>query len=157
MPQDRRNVIVVVSLIAAMTAGAQLLRWFEPSTPQWTSATELSAETGAPIEDVTIEFAADDTTLAPEQVDCVVYPDRSYTWSPRGSHLRLVVRGTADGSLPREQGETLLAILGGLCRDQNLPLDRIRLAPDSDVRSFPDLPRQAHDLRALLDRKGLAN
>jgi hypothetical protein len=108
---NTRNARVVACLILAMTAGARVLLWLEP-TPTVSGQFRLTAEGGPPVEEVTIEYAQPGELPFPEAA-CLIWPDGRREGDQLGPRVRLVVVGS-DGPLPDEQKQSLLTALGSL-------------------------------------------
>lgn len=158
MNTDIRNSKVVASLIVAMTAGAGLLLWMEPTPASANPPAALTALEGSIVENVTIQFAMPGEVDRPA-IDVVLKPDGTVEAAqPAGTELRLVVVG-ADSpkelNLPQEQQRTLLTTLMRVAETQRGREVRVHLDPTSDAKLVPQLPPQAHDLRRLLALKGL--
>ncbi len=151
MPPLSRNAKVVVSLVTSVSLGAGVLLSTEPEFRQWAVP---PCDPQSPPSEVQIAWVPPERPLDPNRYDCLIYPDREPLWQPRGPRLHVAVVGTGQDRLPREQVRRLLAVLGGL-RRIGLDLSAFELEPESDVRLHPDLPPQAHDLCALLTRKGI--
>ncbi len=151
MPPLSRNAKVVVSLLISVSLGTGVLLSTEPQMRQWAVPPWNPQR---PPSAVRIAYIPPEQTPEPEQYDCLIYPDREPLWRPRGAELQVAVVGSSEDRLPREQVRRLLAVLGGL-RRIGLDLSAFRLDPRSDVRLNPDLPPQAHELCALLTRKGI--
>ena len=147
-----RNTKVLAALIAAMTFGAAFLLWLEPPAPGWSSSTLLMAESTSAVSEVRIECATDAAAVG--QADCVVLPDGTCRWQPRGEQITLLVLAD-EGGLSDQQALTLLAVLGTLAERHGLDLKNVWLHPASDARLHPELPLAAHDLCRLLVRKGI--
>ena len=148
-----RNAKVVVALVTSVSLGTGVLLSTEPQVRQWSSP-PWDPNLPSPPRSVEIAYIAPESSLELASFDCVIYPDREPLWQPRGQTLRVGVVGTGDPQVPREQARRLLAILGGL-RRIGLDVPDFQLAPASDARLHPELPPQAHDLCALLTRKGI--
>jgi hypothetical protein len=155
MAGDKRNTVMVASLIGSMTLGAGLLLWLEPATPGWSPGTLLMAESVRAIEDVRVEYAPPGAVIEPGKHDGLVQADGACEWRPRGPRIRLAVVGSESERLPQAQAKTLLAIFGSMEQRHGLELERVWLDPASDARLHPELPAQAHDLCRLLVRKGI--
>lgn len=148
-----RNAKVVVTLVISVSLGTGVLLSTEPEVRQWSSP-PWDPRLASPPRSVEIAYIAPQDDPEPAGYDCVIYPDREPLWRPTGQRVRVGVVGTDDPRLPREQARRLLAVLGGL-RRIGLDVLEFQLAPGSDARLHPELPPQAHDLCALLTRKGI--
>jgi len=137
-----------------MTAGVTLLLWLEPAAPGWSRTTLLMAESARAVESVQIEYLAPGAPGAASDYDCLVMPGGQCVWRPSGPQVRLAVVGS-DGPMPEAQARQLLAVFGNLTQRHGLDLGRVWLHPGSDARLHPELPVAAHDLCALLVRKGV--
>jgi hypothetical protein len=162
MTADQRNTAVVVALVLSLTAGIGVLTWLEPERPEWQQAPLLMAQDDLALTELTVHFAADRAALAALEIDendglCVVYADEPPKWWSGGPHVSVVVVGAGgwDTPMSRQQQEWLLGALGSLVQPVGLEHVRVRLARGSDVSLTSDLPQQAVDLRALLERKML--
>lgn len=156
MKADNRNTTVVVCLVLAMTAGARILLWLEPGSSENTAAAPLTAADGTPVEDVVISLALPGD-IDQGATDCLVWPDGKCEWQARGTHVRMVVVGSAerDSALPEAQKRNLLAALGSMTQARGWALVPVRLDSASDVRCNSTLSQQAADLYALLADKGI--
>jgi hypothetical protein len=166
MTAGKRNTSVVAALIISMTAGAAVLRGLElrlvPGKPNFKGSTLLMAEQGMRVREVEVSYVPrwEDLPTAgidPEGDDsvCVVDSDGRAHWAQRGPRIQLVVIGTDNETLASVQRRALLGALGTLNQASGVDLVPVHLAAGSDVRVNPDLPAQARDLRALLERKGI--
>lgn len=163
MTPDRRNTVVVVALILSLTIGVRVLLWLEPGKPHWNVDPLLAAERPTPtqIQDVTVIYAAtaDDaaTLLADRQADgaCLVWADAQPEWYSGGPHVQVIVVGSETNSLSLQQQKDLLATLGSLSQASGRTSVPVQLAPWSDARQTPGLPKPAEDLCNLLVRKKL--
>ncbi len=153
MGPDKRNAMIVASLIGSMTIGATLLLWLEPPMPGWASNTLLMAESSRNVAEVQIDYVA--APADRDFFDCIIGPDGQCIWEPRSSHVRVAVIATNAPTLPQAQAETLLAVFGTLEQRHGLDLAQVWLHPASDARLHPELSEQAHDLCQLLLRKGI--
>jgi len=153
MNPARRNVAVILVLIASMTLGAAVLLAMESRAVRWSSPPTPPARTGQRLDGVRIEYIASGR-LIDDGFDCLVFADREPAWRPNGGTIRLGVVGSGDERLPARQAQQLLAVLGSMT-GAGLSLDRVHLDPASDGRLHPDLPPQARDLCDLLLRKQL--
>lgn len=146
-----RNAKVVVSLVVSVSLGTGVLLSTEPELRQW-AVPPCDPQTRP--RQVQIAYVPPERGVEPGQYDCLIYPDREPLWQPRGPALHVAVVGTSQDRLPKQQVRRLLAVLGGL-RRIGLELSAFELEPASDARLHPDLPPQAHELCALLTRKGI--
>lgn len=154
MREDVRNSRAVTILIVCMTLGALALLLLEPGPPAWSRMALLSAETAADCELVVIDFVlpgANDLS----NYECVISPDGEAAWQRSGSELRMAVVGDGSDKLPPAQVDQLLGTLGALRYRSGLDLRNVLLGSDSDPAIAANLPPQAHDLHALLVRKGI--
>ncbi len=152
---ERRNARVVVALLLALVAGAAVLLWLEPPLPGWSRAAQETLDGGVPVHSVEIGYVPDSSGPAFSEYDCVIFEDGRCAWRPRGSDVRVMLVGSADGDLPPAQAGAVLAMLGDMSFGRGLDLSRVRLAPQSDPRLNESAPPPARDLRDLLTRKGL--
>ncbi len=156
MAADKRNALVVVALVAAMTLGGQLLLWLEPGKPRWEADAALIASRETPIDEVTIALvdrtSADSAlqSARPESI-CVVYPDAVPQYAEAGSHLLVLVVQGDDEQLAVDQKKHLLGALGSVL--QRGRGAAVRLDAASDPTLTQGVPNQARDLRELLVRK----
>lgn len=132
-----------------------MLLWLEPPTHGWSSGTLLMAESVPGVEEVRIEYVADEATGRAGGYDCLVLPDGTCEWRPDGPLVRLASVGSLGASMPDTQCRTLLAVFGVMTQRHGLDLERVWLDPASDARLHPELPAAAHRLVALLVRKGI--
>lgn len=170
MKTDKRNAVVVIALVSALTIGVRLLTWFEPRSTLYQAAPLLIASAGQPAHERigTISYApnneaaqalvhgafADDTVY-------VVAPDGSGVVEGKlagGGALRIMVVGKpGETKLPRVLQEQLLRVLGSLLHTDHPAPIRFVLAEDSDHARHTELGPQARDLRDLLVRKRVLN
>ncbi len=157
MASDKRNTLVVITLVTAMTAGLVVLLNLEkltvPSRVNWALDPALTARDPLSFREVEIAYAEPLPDLQwdvdPDDTLCVVRPDDSDAgWSEGGPRVRMLVLGTGDGQVLGEpQKLKLLQVLSGLRADV-IP---VRLAPSLALNDSPP----ARDLRQFLERKGL--
>jgi len=163
MTADKRNNHVVIALVLSMTMGAGLLRVLEPPRVKVTnSAPLLAAESGLRIEEIDVDYAP--SVEAAEQVIqyqptspdtvVIVYPDRNPEVRPAGPRVRLIVAGTGEQNLSRQQSQHLLGALAGLNELSGRALVDVRLMPSLEAGN---LTPEARDVRALLVRKQLVH
>ncbi len=144
-PNTARNIKVIVSLILAMTATAILLLLLETPT-----RAPVAALSGAPhsIHALSIAVA---TAEAGADFDCAILPDGRCFWQPSGPSVRLAVIGSPASHLAPAQADTLLTVLGSLCRAAGLDLSRVTFAAPAE----PHLAAVSTDLLELLTKKGI--
>jgi hypothetical protein len=148
---NTRNARVVICLILAMTAGARILLWLEPTPIISARATPLTAQAGVPIEEILIEYVQPgDGVVGPA---CLIMPDGNCSFEQGGSSVRLVVMGTEQGSLPEEQKQSLLGILYSIACGRGSRTPAIHLDANSDARVSPGVPAQARELCDMLVAK----
>jgi len=152
---DQRNAWVVACLVGAMLLGTAMLLWLEPPAHGWSVPAVELGENVAGVRSVQIHFALADAALPLDEYDCVVYADGRCAWRPRSADIRLTLLGKRSNRLPEAQAGTLLAILGSMNLASGLDFSQVRLDPGSDPKLNPGLPPPAHELRALLERKGI--
>lgn len=156
MASDARNTRVVIFLVVAMTAGAAMLRLLETPTRAFANRdARLTAERGPRIDSVVIEYAAPGAAFDAADYDCVVPVHGRPIWTPKSTHVRLLVEGSAADTLPHEQCLALLGVLGSLHQQYGLNLSRVNLDPSCDPRVAAGLAAQARDLFDLLVRKSI--
>jgi len=161
MTTDKRNGLVVMALVLSLTVGVGVLFLLEPGKHLWRGDTTLIAEARQPVDEVEILCAGSLTEaqqlFVPQDADgvCVVYPDKNPRWLPGGPRVWLLVVGTGAETLPDAQKIWLLGALRDLTGGTGAERVRIRLAPPLDASASQDLPKQADDLRQLLQRKQL--
>jgi hypothetical protein len=163
MAADKRNTSVVVALIVSMTVGAQVLLWLEswmaPERLHWEGQTLLTAASATPVSEVElfltaapVDVQAVGNEYAPDSI-CVIESADRVRWIPRGTVVRLIV--VADGPDVLSDGlkAMLLRVLDNMHQAGPHAVP-VALAPECDPRLDSELPPTAHDLRALLVRKG---
>lgn len=171
MKTDKRNAVVVIALVSALTIGVRLLTWFEPRPTLYQAAPLLMASAGAPAQERigTISYApnaeaalalwqgafADDTVYVVTLDGSGMVRDKQ----AEGGDLQIIVVGKpGETKLPRAVQERLLRVLGSLLHTDHTgaPI-RFVLAEDSDHARHAELGPQARDLRDLLVRKRVLN
>ncbi len=159
MTADKRNAVVVVALVLALTGGAGVLLCLEPTKPAWPHPTLLAAESEAKVREVEIHYAPSveqaNTLIAQSGADslCVVLENGDRQWDPGGDRVQLIVVGCDGDTLAREQKRIVLEVLGNLSTSSSSGQVHVYLDPESDARRTADLPPQATDLLNLLERK----
>jgi hypothetical protein len=161
MTSDKRNSLVVVTLVTAMTAGLVILlgmeRWAVPERPVWDGNPFLMAERGLFPDLLEVAYVpsiedarALQARLDPADSICAVYCDRAPELLARGSRVHVLVIGAGDGTQPTaDQLAHLLTVLGELGAGRVT----VQLAPDSDPRVDPQAPLAAAEILELLARK----
>lgn len=144
-----RNTKVVACLIGSLTLGAGLLLTLEPPGRAWSQPPLLAAQS-AQVRDIVVHVAPEGTDLS--NYDCVIFPDRAPLWRTAGRVMRVGVLCEGDTPLTTQQAQDLLAVLGAAGAGQHA---RVAIDPASDVREGSGRGAAAHDLLALLERKGL--
>lgn len=152
---DQRNAWVVAYLVGAMLLGTAMLLWLEPPAHGWSVPAVAMGENVSGVRSVQIHYAIADASPALDEFDCVVFADGRCAWRPRSADIRLTLLGKPSSRLPEAQAGTLLAILGSMNLASGLDFSQVHLAPGSDPKLNPGLPPPAHELRALLERKGI--
>lgn len=155
MGPDQRNAWVVAYLVGAMLLGTAMLLWLEPPAHGWSVPAVEMGENLAEVRSVQIHYALADAAPTLDEYDCVVFADGTCAWRPRSADIRLTLLGRRTSRLPEAQAGTLLAILGSMNLASGLDFSHVRLEPGSDPKLNPGLPPPAHELRALLERKGI--
>lgn len=155
MTADRRNAIVVIALLSALTLGISTLWMLEPARSTYAEAPLLMAERGARPQTVAVDYIADAAQAAgllqqdgPETV-CLILPDAQPQLGPEhGGRVRVVVAGS--GGDVRLSDEQSRKVLGALAQFR---AERVQLEPGLDDRQNPNLPQEARDLLRLLKLK----
>jgi hypothetical protein len=161
MTADKRNASIIIALVLAMTAGAQVLlsfeSWIGARPTHWEGDVRLSAERGNPVQHVEISYVAsrddvDALTLDERDSICVIGPSGAVEiWQPAGPRVRLIVIGSDAERLADQQKLTILATLGSLSEASGVDLVGVQFA--AGTRDAAELPAQAQDLRDLLVKK----
>lgn len=151
---EKRNARVVAYLVASMLAGAAVLLWLEPPAHGWSDPAGAVGASQLRVQSVEIRYLPAETPDSMDDFDCVVFADGRCAWRPRGSDIRVTLVAPKSNRLPDPQAAALLAVLGNMSIGHGLDPSRVRLYSGSDSSLNPELPQPAHDLRALLERKG---
>lgn len=159
-PVDR-NVRFVVTLFFAMTLGAAALRWLEAPPQRWGANTLMMAESAERFDDLTFEVVPTGAAVMRDAFDCVIPPlptsSEEAKCDSRGlRNFRIAILQDESGALTPYQVENILKVLGNLHLHGQISLENVFIDPNCDPRLNAEAPQAAHELLALLARKGIA-